>query len=422
MSLESINRKAKARIVKLDDKLGLEINRAWNRTVGRNLDRHYLDLAKELQNARQAGAFFNFEKSASYKALNKALAGELAAFTKAALPLITAQQARYVRLGLVDSLAMLNTGPVKSRNGLPGLAFTNRIGKDSKGDPLINLLTASWGDSLSGITGKLVYGTLHELPPTAVAASMKQGAARSLNRVLTTGRQETFNLYREATIAQFKNSGRVKQYRRVAVLDRRTCVVCVLLHGKIYSINEGISSHIRCRCTLVPIIAGLNDDGGIIDGEDWLAHAPADVQAEVMGVGAARLYQAGKIKMGDMITASKVAQGGTNLNPTPLYALPVKGGAAARIAAGVTTPGPQTGRQAVSPAPGRGGGGGSIGLGIAEEEALQAVGGSTGRKGLLAALLALIALALALANRDEKARPEYDRALLTDPYSGDPFS
>lgn len=105
-----------------------------------------------------------------------------------------------------------------------------------------------------------------------------------------------------------RNSELFSGYQWVATLDRRSCLVCGNLDGKIEKKITGFGEqppvHYNCRCLILPIISGYDElddedtrasENGQVDAdmsyEAWLKSQPESVQKEVLGTARFRMFQ-----------------------------------------------------------------------------------------------------------------------------------
>lgn len=151
---------------------------------------------------------------------------------------------------------------------------------------------------------------------TGGVAQMTTRGAKALVRTAVT------HISNEALFQTFaQNDGVTKKYRYTATLDSRTTIICASLDGNEYRYDDESAprppQHWGCRSTIVPVVdwAGLgirpppigqraSIDGPIradVDYESWLRRQPVDVQNDVLGVGRARLWRAGKVTLRDMV-------------------------------------------------------------------------------------------------------------------------
>ena len=138
-----------------------------------------------------------------------------------------------------------------------------------------------------------------------------------ITSLVRTASTHVANAAREATYVD--NSDVVKAVQYVATLDSRTTEICASLDGKVFPIGEGErpAMHHQCRSTTIPITKSFKELGikglkevpastrASMNGQvpaattypQWLKQQPVAVQNEVLGVGKARLWRQGKVKI-----------------------------------------------------------------------------------------------------------------------------
>lgn len=111
----------------------------------------------------------------------------------------------------------------------------------------------------------------------------------------------------------FKALG-VSQYRWLATLDTKTCLICAQREAESpYEVGEGPMppEHPRCRCTSVPWFGEPEGDRASTDGPvpadqtfpQWLEGRSAEEQDEVLGVTKAAAWRRGDLSLRDMLGA-----------------------------------------------------------------------------------------------------------------------
>ncbi len=142
------------------------------------------------------------------------------------------------------------------------------------------------------IAGQNPLQTAYELRNTIEGVPLHQ--ANVLMRTLQ------LNSYREADMMQrIANEAILEGQIRIAVLDARTCVACIALHGKELPINMRIDDHWFGRCYSVSIVKGRKRS--VESGADWLARQDDDLKRKVMSIEGAKAYAAGKVKLSDFV-------------------------------------------------------------------------------------------------------------------------
>lgn len=105
-----------------------------------------------------------------------------------------------------------------------------------------------------------------------------------VNQAANTAKEDT---YRNAGIE-------LEQY--VAVLDRRTTVICASLDGNIYPVGQGEypPKHFNCRSMRVPLV-GDSTSAQVSEYGNWLKRQPKSTQVEVLGEERAELFRSGEL-------------------------------------------------------------------------------------------------------------------------------
>jgi hypothetical protein len=160
----------------------------------------------------------------------------------------------------------------------------------------------------------IIRGIINGQGPRATArqlAMMVKGLPRSSAETLM--RSVQLNGYRAATAAmQRANADIIGYVVRIAVLDSRTCLSCVALHGTRLEVGEEVDDHRNGRCTSVSVLKGATGiptqtyyvDGKAVTvqtGEDWLRAHGAKAQRDMMGNANYAAFAAGQVQLRDFI-------------------------------------------------------------------------------------------------------------------------
>lgn len=105
--------------------------------------------------------------------------------------------------------------------------------------------------------------------------------------------------YRQATaVNQVANADISARIVRVAVLDGRTCMACIALHGTEVPIGTAVSDHWNGRCIGVMQIKGA--ERPVQSGEDWFNTRTQEQQIDQMGNAAYLAWKARAIRISDL--------------------------------------------------------------------------------------------------------------------------
>lgn len=207
---------------------------------------------------------------------------------------------------------------------LPKEAVENIVGIAGNGRPLGELLrnrmVTQDQDVWQRLVDNLVRGTALGRNPRVVAQQMKDDLAGGLNKALVIARTEGLRPYREASRAQYENSGVVVGQKRLCAHDGRVCGACLADEGTLYSLDEVISDHPQGRCTSVPVVRGMPETTWLA-GETWFRQQREETQVSILGRQKWEAYQEQRFKFADLVTRTSDRVWGAGLNPTPLYKL-----------------------------------------------------------------------------------------------------
>ena len=204
----------------------------------------------------------------------------------------------------MDNMASMGLG----WNRLPDDAFDSFVGIAGDGAPLANLLEPLGPQAITGVREKIGEGIALGKGPRETAKLVTTAAGIPLSRALLITRTETNRAFREATRLNYSTNSRVvKGYRRHADHSERTCVACISLDGKFYTLDEALDEHPNGRCALVPEVLDYADlgldmprEGRPENARDWLTRQGSEVQRRVLGGTRFDAWKAGEIELNQL--------------------------------------------------------------------------------------------------------------------------
>jgi SPP1 gp7 family putative phage head morphogenesis protein len=251
---------------------------------------------------------------------------EVAKFNDFADGTITKMQADLSKKGIRDALNALKiiykeAGVVMpSFDVLPVRALEIMFGYAADGSPLRNLLARSYPDAVSGLLDALVKGLTLGNHPTDIGKKMAEEFGIGLNRALTTARTETLRSYRMGNFEQYRNSGVVSGYKRLASHDSRVCPGCLFRDGDLIDNLDGeFDEHPSGRCTAVPVVIGIPAPKWT-SGAKWFEGQPEATQREILGPQRYEAWKSGA-SLTDMSKFVNDPTWGGSFVPTPVSEL-----------------------------------------------------------------------------------------------------
>lgn len=198
------------------------------------------------------------------------------------------------------------------------------------GHPLREIVEQAVGVGADEFLWQLTAGLTTGIGPRELARRLRQRFGLALTRCLRIARTEQLRAYRIANLMQYRrNADVVKGWERVAAADTRTCLACILLDGKRYSLDEEMDDHIQGRCRMVPITYSWKELGYDVEEPkdlyrrekalDWFLRQPEAVQRRMMGPGYYDAWKSGKIDLQDMLQFNPDPVWGNSWTVRPLY-------------------------------------------------------------------------------------------------------
>ena len=279
--------------------------------------------AAEAGEAVSLGAIFKKER---YQKLVAQIRDELTDYNEWADVFITQNQRNLGKLGIEHAADALQGTLMEGGEAgmffdkLPVSAIENMVGIAGDGGPLQTLLQKAYPQAVDRMTDVLIKNTALGINPRQTAREMIEGTAEALNHSLTVARTEQLRVYREASRQQYETSGLVTEYKRLSAKNANTCPVCLALDGEVYPTNELMHVHPNCRCTMVPVVAGMPKIEWE-SGEDWLKKQDPEVREKILGKGASEMLDAGDIELKDLAQKVEHETWGPSLQRTPLSEL-----------------------------------------------------------------------------------------------------
>ncbi|MCA1615041.1 MAG: phage head morphogenesis protein [Acidobacteria bacterium] len=296
-----------------------------------NIKRKLDDLAKEIEAARLAGEtvpvgwLYERGRLASLKA---AMSAELRRFSEGAARVITDEQRAALRLGLSDSRTLVvaaleaeGLSVTANFGGLNRNAVEALAGFASDGSPLATLLNEAGRRAGERARLALVSGVAEGASADVIARRFRDAFGGGMARSLTIARTETLRSYREAAREVYRASSDVLDgWVWTASLSRRTCAMCLAMHGQVFSVEERLESHPNCRCVQVPLVTG-GDDSGIKTGDVWLEAQAEEIQRAVLGDAKFDLFKSGRLRLRDLVGERRDRRWGFSRFEKPLHAV-----------------------------------------------------------------------------------------------------
>ncbi len=299
----------------------------WVRLEGR-LERNIDDLLDEIswraEQGRDPGRYgiYNLDR---YKALLAQTRAELAQYQHYTLGQVESRRAELAGLGVEQADKTIEAsygsyGLYASFNHLDTAAVENIVALLQRQAPLGQLIEQAWPNALVQMADALADGVALGWNPRKTARAMYRGLETGLDRCLRIARTEQLRAYRTATVAEYRESGVVRGFKRVCAKDLRTCLACLAADGTLYSLEREMFDHVSGRCTCVPVLEGLPEPQWQT-GAQWFAGLDEDKQRQLMGNTRYQAWAEGRIEFADLASETSHPTWGDGLRVTTLREL-----------------------------------------------------------------------------------------------------
>jgi hypothetical protein len=284
--------------------------------VERVLDLAFTALAFEAQTSGPLSEA-KLAKMERYQAMLAQVQSELARYNQYAATTMTAEQGMNLTQGIEDGNALLAAAGATPGYRISMAAVEYAAGFAGDGTPLYKLLQDGYGETAAAITQQLITGVAMGINPIANARRMRDAFGMSFDRSLLIARTEQIRPYRMASLGQYKESGVVAGYRRVAAKSLRTCIACLIADGRFYPLDVPFEEHPQGRCTPIPVVIGMPEIK-YETGKTWFLKQGDNVQRQLMGAGKFSAWKDGKFDLEQIVKLHEDETWGNSLVPTPL--------------------------------------------------------------------------------------------------------
>lgn len=280
--------------------------RQW-RGVEQRLDRDLRTLLEQI--AGGADDPILLRRSARYPALLEQVRSLVDGYAAAAAPLITAAQRGAVAMAVGHADAQIGVAGTR----LPARAVETLIGSLADGTPLADLLKTFGPEAAEAAGQALLDGVARGHGAREIAQAVRRATSVAPRRALLVARTETLRSYRSASLATYQeHADAVRGWIWLSARQAgRTCAVCWSMDGTQHALDEPFASHVACRCTPTP---WLNDVSPRVEtGADLFARLSDADQRRVLGPGKYALYQAGTLRLADLVAKTDGGRWGPGL-------------------------------------------------------------------------------------------------------------
>lgn len=288
----------------------IEMAQHWAR-LERNTTAHLEALTAEIAERKARGQIVTADLvrlSKRYQELQAQVRDQVAEYAGWAAGRITDEQRWMARAGIEHASAMLRAslprgGLAGAFNVLPTEALELMAGYVTDGSPLRAYFAKMYPSAMQGIMDALMTGLARGWAPGKTARLMRDALGVAPRTAINSARTETLRVYREASLQQYRASGIVDGYIRVAAKSERTCMACLAKDGEWFPLSVPFEEHNQGRCRGIPARQGQQYPG--TQGLDWFLKQPPERQQLMLGRGRYEAWKASKFDLADIAKLHK---------------------------------------------------------------------------------------------------------------------
>lgn len=310
----------KAALIEAERSLMAELTQRWLQDVEAKIEPNMQRAIMDMMSRKRRVTPETIARSRQYKSMMRQAEKAINKYMKYAEGRIASFQQFYGELGISDSMDVLTQayseyGRIYNGQSITKDFLTNLVGNSSNGSPLANLLSKDGQLSLESMRQAFEKSWRD---PEALRL-LQDALGQGFNSTVATSRTELFNIYRQAVLEQYRKSGAVHKYVRVATHDNLVCAGCLMAEGETYDVMADFPAHVNCRCMLVPLIGMLVPDWP--RGADWFSAQDSIYQRDILGKGRYQGWIDGRYSLERLVKLVQDPEYGPAIVTTPLKEL-----------------------------------------------------------------------------------------------------
>lgn len=138
--------------------------------------------------------------------------------------------------------------------------------------------------------------------PRSIVSQIQQALDSTRNHADTIARTWIIDAHRGAGLDYYRTQkDRIAQWQWLSAKNTRTCPICLAMDGTFHSIDTPFGSHLRCRCTHIPVLDDEFEEEPYITGQEYFDKLSYADKIKVVGPVKARLIEDRKIGLQDLV-------------------------------------------------------------------------------------------------------------------------
>lgn len=264
-------------------------------------------LATAIADAGPAADAAWLDQQALYQRLVRGATVQSRQLGRSSEALLLAQGRTMIRRAATDSRALLRAAGMATPAALADAAMQQLVDDQARRVASYDLPQLLPQLAIAAVRAAVARAARFRQTAAAVADGVRAGLGKVLTRLLFLSRHEAVTPYRDTAHVVFATNG-VAQWQWFAEIELRPppCGMCVALHGRLFPMDAAFATHLGCRCLPVPVLAAPPVTLG---GRTWFDGQDAATRKAVLGASKLRHYEAGALRLDDLISDDLLPDG-----------------------------------------------------------------------------------------------------------------
>ena len=304
-ALEQELARHRRRIIEREEQAFRELLIAYEQ-IEAEMRREFRELQRRIMAAREAGEEISpswFYRERRLTSLLDQVKQQIERFGQTATAITTREQRAAISIAAEQSREVLRIlgSPAELGFTLPTRVVEDAVGMMGNGSPILEYYREQLAPKVAEmIRVEVIKAAASGTDFRTIANRLLTTGQITRSRALMVARTEVNRVRLEATRQSYIESGVTKQWEWVSSKSTRTCPACLWLDGQRFSLDDPFPQHPNCRCTMIPVIEGVESPLRTL-GRDWVKTLAEEDLEMIFGKEAAAAIARGDISHGDLV-------------------------------------------------------------------------------------------------------------------------
>lgn len=304
--LDELLKRHRKRIIEREEAAFRELLSVYSE-LQRDLNSQYKQIQKMIEDARAAGEEISPSwavRSRRLRSLIDQVKTQVERFGGRVTGIVSREQEAAITIAANqtrDVLSVVSGQPSVAGSLLPPRVVENAVGMMGDGSPMISYFEKTFAPAVAEkLRSEIIKASALGTDFNTIARRLMAAGDITRYRALAMARTEVNRVRRATTLEIYRENPNIIGWEWVAAKSERTCPVCLALDGKVFDVKDPFPQHINCRCTMIPVIRGVERPPRTL-GAEWFARQPDEIKEKILGVDAAGAYARGEVELKDFV-------------------------------------------------------------------------------------------------------------------------